>query len=255
MPATLPAAFAPLPTGFQLPAPNPPYPPAVGSALARAFLPGFQRASLSLRLVETLPIDHPGKRLKRQRVTRRALPIARHLRHRATMSNIKPIENRTKPAKTKAPSKRIRHCIDLMVSGEAKSQKRAAELAGISRERLNRALKEVTVQGYLELAVKRQLASSQAPAAATLLRLLTEARSEHVMKDCATTLLGYSGYHATGDRGPIVSINLEPAGYIVRLKHFEGAQPAAPMIDVSPNRPAEQSSAEPARKPWENGHD
>jgi hypothetical protein len=43
MPTTLPTAFAPVPTGFRLPASNPPYPPAVGSALARAFHPCSDR--------------------------------------------------------------------------------------------------------------------------------------------------------------------------------------------------------------------
>jgi hypothetical protein len=43
MQTTMPTAFAPVPTGFRLPASNPPYPPAVGSALARAFHPCSDR--------------------------------------------------------------------------------------------------------------------------------------------------------------------------------------------------------------------
>jgi hypothetical protein len=187
-------------------------------------------------------------------VTDRALQPSIEFAHRSIMSNLTTIKNQPKPVRERKISKRVRHAIDLLVSGRARTQVDAATQAGLTRERLCRALKENHVQGCLELAVKRQLASSQAPAAATLLRLLAEAKSEHVMKDCATTLLGYSGYHATSDRGPIVSINLQPAGYVVRLKNYEGEIPAAPMIDVSPN-PADHSSAEPARKPWENGHE
>jgi len=144
---TLPTGFAPLPTGFGLTSLCPLQPPAVGSAASRAFRPASDPTALRSAWVETLPRDHPEEKSKHHIVTSRALPLPLDFAHRSIMSNIEPIENKTKPAKTKAPSKRIRHCIDLMVSGEAKSQKRAAELAGISRERLNRALKEVTVQG------------------------------------------------------------------------------------------------------------
>jgi hypothetical protein len=170
-------------------------------------------------------------------VTCRALPRRCTIGQFLRMNELATIEHEPKPAKARVVSRRVRHCIDLIVSGQCKTQKEAAEKAGLTRERLCRALKESHVQEYLAVQTRVLLSQSQAPAAATLMKLLEQAKSEHVRKEFAVTLLGYSGIHATGDRGPIVSINMAPAGYVVRLRHLEhndvtdGAQR---IIDVTP---------------------
>jgi hypothetical protein len=134
------------------------------------------------------------------------------------MSELAAIEPEPKPAKARVVSRRVRHAIDLIISGEAKTQKAAAEKAGLTRERFCRALKESHVIEYLDGQTRVLLAQSRAPAAATLMTLLEQAKSEHVRKDVAVTLLGYSGIHATGDRGPLVSIGFGAApGYLIRL--------------------------------------
>jgi hypothetical protein len=176
------------------------------------------------------------------------------------MNALAPINISTKPTKERKVSKRVLHAIDLLVSGQCKTQKDAAEKVGLTRERLCRALKEDHVIRRLELAVKRQLAMSAAPAAGTLLNLLTEARSEHVRKDCATTILGMNGVHASGQRAPLVSIGIGGGpGYILDLRVGGGTppdtsgisevggvlldeDPARKLIDVTPN--AETVSAE-----------
>ena len=185
------------------------------------------------------------------------------------MNKLAPIEHEPKPAKPRKVTRRVRHAIDLMISGQAKTQREAAEKAGLTRERFCRALKESHVIEYLDQQTRVLLAQSRAPAAAQLMTLLQQARSEHVRKDVAVTLLGYSGIHATGDRGPLVSIGIGAGpGYIIDLSgpggdetaRFQHVGPAggviydrkpASIIDVSPNE-AEQPSAEPARHPWEN---
>ena len=111
---------------------------------------------------------------------------------------------------------------------------------------------------YLDEQTRVLLAQSRAPAAATLMRLLDQAKSEHVRKDVAVTLLGYSGIHATGDRGPLVSIGIGAgAGYIIDLRgpgdhtaqlHEVGPvggvvvdrHERRPLIDVTPNRDDER---------------
>ena len=134
------------------------------------------------------------------------------------MNELATIEREPKSAKTRVVSRRVRHAIDLMISGQAKTQKDAAEKAGLTRERFCRALKESHVQEYLGAQTRVLLAQSQAPAAATLMTLLEQAKSEHVRKDIAVTLLGYNGMHAEGDRGPLVSVAFGAGpGYIIDL--------------------------------------
>lgn len=70
-----------------------------------------------------------------------------------------------------------------------------------------------------------ELAQSRAPAAATLMTLLEQARSEHVRKDVAVTLLGYSGIHAGIASGPVVNIGIGAGvGYIIDLSGPPGDQ-------------------------------
>jgi hypothetical protein len=205
-------------------------------------------------------------------VTLRALPLRSAFGQFRRMNKLAPIEHEPKPAKPRKVSRRCRHAIDLLISGQCKTQKDAAEKAGLTRERFCRALKERHVIEYLDGQTRVLLAQSRAPAAAMLMTLLQQARSEHVRKDVAVTLLGYSGFHATGDRGPLVSIGIGAGpGYIIDLsgKHGDANEfpteigPAggvrwgrdeATVIDVSPTE-ADQPSAKPARKPWENGHE
>jgi hypothetical protein len=139
------------------------------------------------------------------------------------MNDLAPIEPSTKPAKERKVSKRIRHCIDLLVTGRARTQVDAAAQAGITRERLCRALREDHVQTYLAQRTRVSLTQAQAPAAAALLRLLDQARSEFVQKDVAIHLLNLSGHKVDKDRGPLVSLNISP-GWIIDLSAPGGDQ-------------------------------
>jgi hypothetical protein len=192
-------------------------------------------------------------------VTLRALQLRSALGQFRHMNKLAPIEHEPKPAKPRVVSRRVRHAIDLLVSGQCRTQKDAAEKAGLTRERFCRALKESHVIEYLDQQTRVLLAQSRAPAAATLMTLLQQARSEHVRKDVAVTLLGYGGIHATGDRGPLVSVAFGAGpGYLIDLRspggdetaRFQHVGPAGGVIydrdnrqdtiDVVPNAPEDE---------------
>jgi hypothetical protein len=133
------------------------------------------------------------------------------------------------PSKPRKISKRVRYAIELLVRGDCKTQKDAAERAKLSRERLCKALKEVHIASYLEQQTRVALAQSQAPAAATLIRLATAASSEHVQKEAAIHLLSMAGHKPKADAQ--VSVNVEiKAGYVIDLTG-EAKPPA--VIDVA----------------------
>ena len=135
-----------------------------------------------------------------------------------------------KPVKERRVSPRVRHAVDLLLSGECRLKKDAAAKAGLSPERFYRALKESHVLAYVEQQTRVLLAQSQAPAAATMLRLLDQAKSEHVQKDVAIHLLGISGHKPTAEPGAQVNINVA-CGYVIDLSPAPGE-----IVDVTPSR-------------------
>jgi hypothetical protein len=144
-----------------------------------------------------------------------------------------------KPVRERRVSPRVRHAVDLLLSGECRLKKDAAAKAGLSPERLSRALKESHVVEYLRQQTHVLLAQSQAPAAATMLRLLDQAKSEHVQKDVAIHLLGIAGHRPTAD--PTISLNIGKAGYvragfIIDLRSDEEIAADARLIDVTPTK-------------------
>jgi hypothetical protein len=126
-------------------------------------------------------------------------------------------------------SPRVRHAIDLLLTGECRLKKDAAAKAGLTPERLSRALKESHVVEYLTAQTRVLLAQSQAPAAATMLRLLDQAKSEHVQKDVAIHLLGINGHKPAAEPAALVNINIR-AGYVIDL-----SDDPPKTIDVTPS--------------------
>ena len=137
-----------------------------------------------------------------------------------------------KPVKERRVSPRVRHAIDLLLTGQCRLKKDAAAKAGLSPERLSRALKEGHVVEYLTAQTRVLLAQSQAPAAATMLRLLDQAKSEHVQKDVAIHLLGINGHKPAAEPVALVNISIK-AGYVIDLSD----DPPAKAIDVTPTPP------------------
>jgi hypothetical protein len=140
-----------------------------------------------------------------------------------------------KPVRERRVSPRVRHAIDLLLTGQCRLKKDAAAKAGLTPERLSRALKESHVVEYLTAQTRVLLAQSQVPAAATMLRLLDQAKSEHVQKDVAIHLLGISGHKPAGEPSTLVNINIR-AGYVIDLSDDppRTIDVTPPMIDVTP---------------------
>jgi hypothetical protein len=136
-----------------------------------------------------------------------------------------------KPVRERRVSPRVRHAIDLLLTGQCRLKKDAAAKANLTPERLSRALKESHVIEYLTAQTRVLLAQSQAPAAATMLRLLDQAKSEHVQKDVAIHLLGINGHKLAAEPAALVNINIR-AGYVIDLSD----DPPQKMVDVTPNK-------------------
>src|ERR1700704_5618532 len=96
------------------------------------------------------------------------------------------------PLPPKRISKRVRAAIDLMVRGECKQIKEAAEKVGLARESLSRALSTPHVAEHLRQKVMRHLAMAAARAGATKVELLDSA-SELVRDRASSFVLGLAG--------------------------------------------------------------
>jgi hypothetical protein len=134
-----------------------------------------------------------------------------------------------KPVKHRKPTKKLRHAIDLIMTGECSTYKAAAERSNMSREWLSRSLREVHVQAYIERQTRASLAVAQAPAAARLISLL-DAQSEHVQKDVAIHLLGIAGHKPANTAAVSVNIDIK-AGYVIDLSEAPRA-PNPVIIDA-----------------------
>lgn len=132
-----------------------------------------------------------------------------------------PAEKALKPTAKKRISPRVIHAVELLVSGECKTIKAAAEKANLTREGLSKALSKVHVASYLEQQTRVSLARLQAPAVGTLARLMSAATSEHVQNDVAKHVLAIAGHKPRADSQ--VSVNVEvKAGFVIDLS--EGDQ-------------------------------
>jgi hypothetical protein len=113
-------------------------------------------------------------------------------------------------------SKKITAAIDLLVSGEAKKIKEAAEKVGLARESLSKALNKPHVAEHMRQKVLRSLAIAATRAGATKVELLDSA-NEMVRDRASTFVLGLAGIQPAAT--PSVNINLEMrAGYVLDLR-------------------------------------
>lgn len=135
--------------------------------------------------------------------------------------------------KPRAPAK-VSHALDLLLTGEATTQKAAAQAAGISPEHLNRWINKPAGRVFIAMKAREALDKAQLPAVGTLVRLLN-AKSEHVQGDIAKHISAIAGFSPPSERhGVQVNVNVTP-GYIVKLRHAADAGPGAGAIDVTPD--------------------
>jgi hypothetical protein len=112
-------------------------------------------------------------------------------------------------------SKKVSRAIDLMVSGECKQIKEAAEKVGLARESLSRALSKPHVAEHLRMKVLRSLAMAAARAGAVKVDLLDSDNA--IARDRASSfVLGLAGIQPA--TSPSLSVNIEvKAGYVIDL--------------------------------------
>jgi len=135
------------------------------------------------------------------------------------------------PVPPKRISKRVRRAIDLMVSGDCKQIKEAAEKVGLARESLSRALSTPHVAAHLRQKVLRHLAIAAARAGYVKGELL-DSDNEIVRDRASTFVLGLAGIQPATN--PTVSVNLEiKAGYVIDLSPEPGERADAGMRIVS----------------------
>lgn len=116
---------------------------------------------------------------------------------------------------TRLPSPRVRQAIALLLSGEVKTQKAAAVRVGVRAEVLSRSLATMHGQAFLARETRRAINHAQAPAAATLVKLLN-AKAERVQAEVAAKLLAIAGIKSDDTTRVAVGVDVR-VGYVVNL--------------------------------------
>ncbi|KJC37719.1 hypothetical protein [Bradyrhizobium sp. LTSP857] len=135
------------------------------------------------------------------------------------------------PAESRVPrhriTKKVAAAIDLLVKGECKQVKEAAEQAGLTRETLSRALAKPHVADFMRQEVVRNLNRATMRAGATKVELL-DSNSELVRDRASSFVLALAGI-APAEQ-PSISLNVEiRAGYVIDLS--DDPAPAPRIID------------------------
>lgn len=129
-------------------------------------------------------------------------------------------------------SKPVRKAIDLLESGECKTQKAAAQRAGLSEQYLCRALKKDNVGVFIARRRAENLARGSLRASYRFAELV-EASSEHVAAKVCERILENAGDLKTGN-GINISINNSVApGYVIDMRDPRDARPVQPVIDAA----------------------
>lgn len=130
-------------------------------------------------------------------------------------------------------SSRMKRAIDALVTGEARTQNEAADLAGLARSHLCRWLNKPHIQAFYNRRTRETIGRAQMRAAARTVQLI-DAMSEHVSLDASSRVLAIAGIAPPQSGGTNVNIinNVAP-GYVIKLASVETPrQPSVlPVID------------------------
>jgi hypothetical protein len=135
-----------------------------------------------------------------------------------------------KPIRERRVSKRIAEVVRLLLTGECKTQKAAAERVGMNPGYLSEALRKQHVRVFIERRTRETLANGTMRASARLLELMDSA-SDNVSLDAVKHELALNGHKPTADPVAQVNINIR-AGYVIDLSDDP---PPARVVDVTPN--------------------
>jgi hypothetical protein len=134
-----------------------------------------------------------------------------------------------KPVRERRVSKRIAEVIRLLLTGECKTQKAAAERVGMNVTYLSEALQKPHVRVFIERRTRETIANGTLRASARLVELI-DAGSEHVSADVSKHMLAIAGIKPTAEPTALLNINIK-AGYVIDLSD----DPPAKVINMTPN--------------------
>jgi hypothetical protein len=137
----------------------------------------------------------------------------------------------TEPPREATVPRAIRRCIDLMLTGNARTQKDAADQVGISPEYLSRSLAKGHVQEWRKRRIAHAIDGLKVDAVGEAHRLLLGAASEHVRKDLVVKVLARELEPEAGSTNLTVSV-----GYVIKLGEARsgpahGTPEAKPLIE------------------------
>jgi hypothetical protein len=134
-----------------------------------------------------------------------------------------------KPDKPLRISKALRQALNLLASGECKTQKAAAERAGLSEQHMSRMLNRAEIQVFIAQRARKTIAQGVLRASARVIELV-DASSEHVSLDASKHILAIEGIKPV-EQGTNINItnNIAP-GYVIDMRDPRDAA----TIDVTP---------------------
>ncbi|MGY4409123.1 hypothetical protein ACVWW4_000859 [Bradyrhizobium sp. LB7.1] len=133
------------------------------------------------------------------------------------MTNTAVAQTGKKPPRERPIGRKLQQAIDLLLDGTCKSQKAVCERLKLSPSYLSRSLKSERIRAFVTRRSSETIAAGQLAATATVLRLVENARSEHVMLDAAKHVLGLNGHRVTDGNTVNVTLGEGARGYIVML--------------------------------------
>jgi hypothetical protein len=128
-------------------------------------------------------------------------------------------------------SPRVRRAIELIVTGECKTQKAAAEQVGITPEHLCHELKKPQAEVFYEQRSRETISRAKMRASRRLEELL-DASSEHVSLDASKHVLAIAGIKPVEQGTNISIINNVAPGYVIDMRDPRDARTidAVPVI-------------------------
>lgn len=139
-----------------------------------------------------------------------------------------------KPVRERRVSKRIAEVVRLLLTGEVKTQKAAAERVGMNAAYLSEVLRKPHVRMFMERRTRETIANGTMRASARLVELL-DAGSEHVSLDASKHMLALNGHQPPSGPAANVNISVMQAGYVLDLRTDEEIAAQARVVDVTPN--------------------
>jgi len=136
--------------------------------------------------------------------------------------------NAAQTEKIRRPSRKIMRGCELLINGDCRTIKAAAERVGMSREWLSRCLQMDHVRVFVARRLRGNTSTGAIRASARLVELI-DAGSEHVSADVSKWFMAVEGIKPAADAQVSVNIDIK-AGYVIDISADKPA-----MRDVTPH--------------------